>query len=332
MAGYSLYALYPLSGEASWDDFCSDTCAHWIRFLEPIHVLLVILLHTHLRLHLQILPVMVPSHAHFLWGAVGEHSPSELSSFFDGPFPQGVPPSWRASGSRAGRGLLASWAPRSPATSRSTVGGAQVPHCTLPVEGLAAAFHQTAYAIDPFRTESSPLRGSTQMWITMRREQFWGEGSRPALSEGDPQRLLWKPLLGGFGSHSPETTQVKTGSDSIYHTRLSLRRQKFMVYFYQSAKLQLCKLCVLRRAFVSAGALESDSFGLPWGSLPGRSGTLHRWVYLSAPVATSVKRGQWYQYPPWGIRASAGATCVLGARKYSIIDSNYYYFPPQSLP
>lgn len=98
----------------------------------------------------------------------------------------------------------------------------------------------------------------------MKREQLLGEGSRPALSEGDPQRLLWKLLLGGFGGHSLETTQVKTGSDSIYHTRLSLREQKFIVYFYQSAKLQLCKLCVLRRAFVvSAGALESDSFGLP---------------------------------------------------------------------
>ena len=56
---------------------------------------------------------------------------------------------WEQSGS----GFWASWALGFKATSRSTVGGAQVPRFTLTPclwrEGLAA-FNQTATSIDPF--------------------------------------------------------------------------------------------------------------------------------------------------------------------------------------
>lgn len=48
MASYSVYVLYQLSWETSLNDFCCDTGAGWIRFLEPIHLFSVILLKTYL--------------------------------------------------------------------------------------------------------------------------------------------------------------------------------------------------------------------------------------------------------------------------------------------
>lgn len=61
-------------------------------------------------------------------------------------------------GSRVAPGFWAGWAPGFKATSRSTVGGAQVPRWVLPLESFAAAFNQ-----------SPPLT------LSMQRACFWAE-------------------------------------------------------------------------------------------------------------------------------------------------------------
>ena len=196
-------------------------------------------------------------------------------------FPVGSSGLTEASGSRAEAGFWASWAPRFQATSRSSVGGAQVPHYTLPLEGLAAAFNQTGNSGDPFCTESLPLRWSTQMWIIMRREQFWGEGFWPILSEEDQRRLLWKPLLGGFGGHSLETTQVKTGSDSIYHTLFSLRNRSLCCIFINLPSYRSASFVSLGEPFVlSAGAWSQTAQAYLLAQPLKPHVTWYRWVNL----------------------------------------------------
>lgn len=70
---------------------------------------------------------------------------SDLGSLFDGPSLRGS----SQPTTPAGLGFKAA--------SRSTVGGAQVPHDALPLEGPAAAFNQAAASTDPFHAESLPM-------------------------------------------------------------------------------------------------------------------------------------------------------------------------------
>lgn len=127
-------------------------------------MLLVILLHTHLWLHLQILPVMIPSRSFTCCEELWENAAPQISAAsLMARFPSGILRADGPLGAERGVGSGPAGLPGFPATSRSTVGGAQVPHYTWPLEGLAAAFNQTADAIDPFHTESSPLGRSTQM-------------------------------------------------------------------------------------------------------------------------------------------------------------------------
>lgn len=134
-------------------------------------------------------------------------------------------------GSRVRSGFWASWAPRFQATLRSTVGGAQVPHYTLPLEGLDAAFNRTAASTDPFHAESLPRRWSAQMWIIMRREQFLGEGFWPILSEEEQQSSFGSCSWEDFGVICQKLHKWKWVSDSVYHTFLSLRNRSLYCIF-----------------------------------------------------------------------------------------------------
>lgn len=59
---------------------------------------------------------------------------SNLGNLFDGSFTSGVLTAHGHLGSIVVPGFWASWAPGFKTISRSTVGGAQVPHCVLPLE------------------------------------------------------------------------------------------------------------------------------------------------------------------------------------------------------
>lgn len=83
---------------------------------------------------------------------------SDLGSRFNGSFTEWGPRSPWAPGEQSGAWFWARWAPGFKATSRSTVGGAQVPRWVLPLESFAAASNQPP-----------PLTLSTQ------RACFWAE-------------------------------------------------------------------------------------------------------------------------------------------------------------
>lgn len=179
-----------------------------MRFLEPVYVLLGILCNAHLRLYLQIL--VISSKSSTPCEELREPAaPGVLAASLVARFPRG--PLTGASGSRAGSGFRASWARGVPATSASTVGGAQVPQYTLPWEGPAAALTEPPTpTLSAQAARLASERKHTDVNNYTERAILRG-GSWPILSEDDQQRLLCKLLWGGLRGHSPETTQVQTG-------------------------------------------------------------------------------------------------------------------------